>query len=42
MGTSGEEEDADQLGLTDKLLQAFLAEAQVGCVWASLCSLQVI
>ena len=31
-GYQGAEEDADQLKLTDKLLQAVLAEAQVACV----------
>ena len=31
-GYQGAEEDADQLQLTDKLLQAVLAEAQVVCV----------
>ena len=30
-GYQGAEEDADQLQLTDKLLQAVLAEAQVVC-----------
>ena len=31
-GYQGAEEDADQLQLTDKLLQAVLAEAQVVCI----------
>ena len=31
-GYQGAEEDADQLLLTDKLLQAVLAEAQIDCV----------
>ena len=31
-GYQGAEEDADQLQLTDRLLQAVLAEAQVVCV----------
>ena len=31
-GYQGAEEDADKLRLTDKLLQAVLAEAQVVCI----------
>ena len=31
-GYQGAEEDADQLQLTDRLLQAVLAEAQVVCI----------
>ena len=31
-GYQGAEEDADQLHLTDKLLRAVLAEAQVVCI----------
>ena len=35
-GYQGAEEDADQLQLTDKLLQAVLAEAQVVCIGQTL------
>ena len=34
-GHQGAEEDADQLLLTDKLLQAVLAEAQGGVYWSA-------
>ena len=40
-GHRGSEEDAEKLSLTDKLLQAVLAEPQIVCVWGSRCLLWV-
>ena len=40
-GYQGAEEDAEQLLLTDKLLQAVLAEAQVVYILVNFCSLLV-
>ena len=34
-GYHGAEEDAEKLRLTDRLLQAVLAEAHVVCVWSA-------